>query len=180
VNRSPAPSHSDASFTLDEAGLAGGLALTPVANEAAPVAPASAVADEAPVPVSVLLAEDDRVNQMLVEALLTMLGCDVDVAEDGEAAHLAAAGRRYDIVFMDCHMPVMDGWEATRRIRAGEQRAGTRTPVVALTADSLTGDRERCMAAGMDDFMTKPVNSSQLSATILRWTGRRTHPATQW
>lgn len=72
------------------------------------------------------------------------------------------------------------GYEATRRIREDEQRRGQRTTIVALTADALDGDRERCSSAGMDAFMTKPVSSSQLSATIERWTGRRTQPATQW
>jgi signal transduction histidine kinase len=132
------------------------------------------------VSVSVLLAEDDLVNQMVVEEMLKMLGCEVDVVGDGDAARHAAADRRYDIVFMDCHMPVMDGYEATRRIREREQHSGTRTPIVALTADSLESDRERCLASGMDGFMTKPVSSAQLSAAIERWTGLHTHPATQW
>ena len=87
---------------------------------------------------------------------------------------------RYDLVFMDCHRPVMDGYEAARHIRRDEQRHGRRTTIVALTADALDSDRDRCLTAGMDAFMTKPVSSSQLSATIERWTGRRTNPATQW
>jgi CheY-like chemotaxis protein len=92
---------------------------------------------------------------------------------------------RYDIVFMDCHMPTLDGYEATRRIRAREPADGATdgappTIIVALTADSLPSDRQRCLDAGMNDFLTKPVSSSQLSATIERWTGRRTQPATQW
>ncbi len=136
--------------------------------------------DTASAPVSVLLVEDDLVNQMLAQALLEQLGCEVAIAADGDAGHRAAASARYDIVFMDCHMPVMDGYEATRRIRAHEQRAGTRTAIVALTADTLASDRTRCLESGMDDFMTKPVSSSQLSSAILRWTGRRTNPVTQW
>jgi len=132
------------------------------------------------VSVSVLLAEDDPVNQIVVLEMLKMLGCDVDVVDDGEAACRAAAQAAYDIVFMDCHMPVMDGYEATRRIRANEQGSGVRAVIVALTADSLASDRERCIEAGMDGFMTKPVSTSQLSTVIERWTGRRTHPATQW
>jgi CheY-like chemotaxis protein len=166
------------------------LPLKPVAEPASPAqasqpcepAPAAGApgADEADAPLSVLLVEDDRVNQMLVEELLKMLGCEVDVADDGDVGHRAAATRRYDIVFMDCHMPVMDGYEATRRIRDEESRAGTRTTIVALTADSLPSDRARCIESGMDDFLTKPVSSAQLSATIQRWTGRRTQPALQW
>ena len=117
---------------------------------------------------------------MVVREMLRMLGCDVDVVGDGAAAHQAAAQNGYDIVFMDCHMPVMDGYEATQRIRDDERERGTRTPIVALTADALAIDRQRCLDSGMDDFMTKPVSSSQLSATIERWTGRKTNPATQW
>ena len=130
--------------------------------------------------VSVLLAEDEPVNQMLVVEMLRMLGCNVDVVDDGDAARRAAAANRYDMVFMDCHMPVMDGYEAARGIREDEQRSGERTVIVALTADALMSDQARCIEAGMDAFMTKPVSTSQLSATIERWTGRRTNPATQW
>jgi CheY-like chemotaxis protein len=129
----------------------------------------------------VLLAEDDAVNQMVVEAMLTRLGCEVEVAEDGAAACTAAARGHYDMILMDCHMPVMDGFEATRQIRDHEvQRHGARTPIVALTADALEGDRERCLAAGMDDYITKPVSSATLAGTVKRWTGRKTLPPTQW
>ena len=124
--------------------------------------------------------EDDPVNQLVVLEMLRKLGCEVDVVDDGEAAHRAVRAGSYDIVFMDCHMPVMDGFEATRRIRAWEQPSGDTLVIVALTADSLASDRQRCLDAGMNDFLTKPVSSSQLSATIERWTGRRTQPATHW
>jgi signal transduction histidine kinase len=127
----------------------------------------------------VLLAEDDLVNQMVVAEMLQLLGCVVDVVDNGEAAHQAVCQGRYDLVFMDCHMPGMDGYEATRRIRSAAQPVA-RTPVVALTADALDSDRQRCLDAGMDGFLTKPVSSAQLSSTIEQWTGRRTQPATQW
>jgi signal transduction histidine kinase/ActR/RegA family two-component response regulator len=130
--------------------------------------------------VSVLVVEDDPVNQLVVFELLKKLGCEVDVVDDGDAAHRAVSAGSYDIVFMDCHMPVMDGFEATRRIRAAEPSGGKPVVIVALTADSLASDRQRCLDVGMNDFLTKPVSSSQLSATIERWTGRRTQPATQW
>jgi signal transduction histidine kinase/CheY-like chemotaxis protein len=142
--------------------------------------PLPASADDDDAAVSVLLAEDDPVNQMVVEEMLKLLGCEVDVVGDGAAAWRAVADGSYDLVFMDCHMPVMDGYEAARRIRGDEQRRGGHVTIVALTADALDSDRERCLAAGMDGFMTKPVSSSQLSAAIERWTGRRTQPATQW
>lgn len=130
--------------------------------------------------VSVLLAEDDPVNQLVGREMLKMLGCEVDVVDDGAAACAAVRTGRYDLVFMDCHMPVMDGFEATRRIRESARAGSRRLPIVALTADALASDRERCLHAGMDDFLTKPVSSSQLAATIERWTGRRTRPPTQW
>ena len=129
----------------------------------------------------VLLAEDDSVNQMVVEAMLTRLGCIVEVAADGSAALGAATNRRYDLILMDCHMPVMDGFEATRRIRDDEfERGRGRTPIVALTADALAGDRERCIESGMDDYMTKPVSSAMLATCVERWTGRRTAAPSQW
>jgi signal transduction histidine kinase/CheY-like chemotaxis protein len=117
----------------------------------------------------VLLAEDDLVNRMVVEEMLRSLGCEVSVVGDGEAACAATGRLRYDLVFMDCHMPGMDGFEATRRIRAREQIAGLHTPIVALTADALAGDRERCLDAGMDDYMTKPVSKLQLASAVKRW-----------
>ena len=154
------------------------LPLTVSTEAAAP--DASLAGDASDGSVAVLVAEDDLVNQMVVAEMLKMLGCDVDVVAEGAAARRAAAQNAYDIIFMDCHMPVMDGYDATRRIREDEQRRGRRTPIVALTADALAVDRERCIESGMDDFMTKPVSSSQLSAVIERWTGRKTNPATQW
>jgi CheY-like chemotaxis protein len=129
----------------------------------------------------VLLAEDDSVNQMVVEAMLTRLGCIVEVVPDGQAACGAAAQRHYDLILMDCHMPVMDGFEATRRIRDDEfERERGHTPIVALTADALAGDRERCLECGMDDYMTKPVSGAMLAAAVERWTGRKTAAPSQW
>ena len=121
----------------------------------------------------VLLAEDDAVNQMVVEEMLKKLGCVVDVVGDGDAARDAAAGIRYDLIFMDCHMPVMDGYEATRLIREDGRTRGSHTPIVALTADALEGDRERCLESGMDDYMTKPVSIARLAAVLERWMGLR-------
>jgi signal transduction histidine kinase/ActR/RegA family two-component response regulator len=121
----------------------------------------------------VLLAEDDRVNQMVVEAMLTQLGCTVDVVNDGDAARDAAAQHHYDLIIMDCHMPVMDGYEATRRIRDGERERGMHTPIIALTADALLANRTRCLESGMDDYMTKPISNAHLAAALERWAGRR-------
>jgi PAS domain S-box-containing protein len=124
----------------------------------------------------VLLAEDNVVNQKLARRLLEKLGADVTVAQDGQAAidHLQA--QPYYIVLMDCQMPVLDGYEATRRIRAGlAGRAATTIPIVALTANALSGDRARCLEAGMTGYLTKPIDPAVLRTCledILRATGR--------
>jgi signal transduction histidine kinase/ActR/RegA family two-component response regulator len=136
--------------------------------------------DGAELELSVLVAEDDVVNQMVVVQMLELMDCRVDVANNGKAALASASATDYDLIFMDCHMPVMDGFESARRIRAFEDGGRRRTPIVALTADTLAADRELCRAAGMDDFVTKPVSSTVLAATIERWTGRPTQPLTQW
>lgn len=117
----------------------------------------------------VLLAEDNDVNQLILESMLRELGCTVDVAHNGVAACQAAGAQRYDLIFMDCHMPGMDGFDATRCIREQETMNGRRTPIVALTAAALPDDRDACMAAGMDDFLSKPVELGQLSAALARW-----------
>lgn len=151
-------------------------------GRAQPVAPSSGVApmDDDEAVICALVVEDDLVNQMIIEDMLKVLGCEVQTVADGEQAVRAARQEHLDIIFMDCHMPVMDGYEATRRIRQEEGAHGRRRPIVALTADTLPEDRERCLESGMDDFLSKPASRSQLSATILRWTGRRTRPVTQW
>ena len=146
----------------------------------APPLIAPAAPDGGQLSARVLLVEDDVVNQMVVEEMLKRLGCVIDIVADGDAARSAVAGGRYDLVFMDCHMPVMDGYEATRRIRQEEQARGLHTPIVALTADALAGDRERCIASGMDDYITKPVSGAVLAAAVQRWTGRRTPSQSQW
>lgn len=132
-------------------------------------------ADEAAAPVSgqfvgtrVLLAEDNRVNQLVACGMLERLGCEVVVAEDGGEALDRLAGDRFDVVLMDCMMPVMDGLEATQRFRQSEPD-GYRTPVIALTANAMRGDRERCLAAGMDDYLAKPLTRESLEAALARW-----------
>jgi signal transduction histidine kinase/CheY-like chemotaxis protein/HPt (histidine-containing phosphotransfer) domain-containing protein len=118
--------------------------------------------------VRVLLAEDNLVNQRVAVRMLEQLGCLVDVAVDGERAIAALESATYDLVIMDCQMPVMDGFEATRAIR---QREGTNrhTPIIAMTANAMTGDRERCLEAGMDGYLTKPVRQDELTAAVSRW-----------
>ncbi len=120
----------------------------------------------------VLLAEDNPVNQMVLAAMLETIGCSVDVVATGLEVLRALHAQPYDLVFMDCHMPEMDGYEATRHIRLHEAGAGRHTTVIALTAAARVEDRTRCLESGMDDFVSKPVHLSQLAATVERWIGR--------
>jgi CheY-like chemotaxis protein len=116
----------------------------------------------------VLVVEDNPVNQRLTVRLLEKLGCRTDVAANGRAAVERLAGLSYDLVFMDCQMPELDGYEATRLIRASATPAA-RVPIVAMTANAMRGDRERCLAAGMDDYLSKPIKPSDLSRMLERW-----------
>ncbi len=115
----------------------------------------------------ILLAEDNPVNQRVALRMLEKLGAKVDLAVNGLEALQMALAADYDLVLMDCQMPVMDGLEATRRLRAA---GGVRSyvPVAALTANSMSGDRERCLAAGMDDFLAKPIDGHKLTALVER------------
>jgi len=121
----------------------------------------------------VLLAEDNPVNQEVILAMVESLGCSVEIAADGvEVLEKLAAGER-DLVLMDCQMPRMDGYEATNEIRRREDAAGSgrRIPIVALTANAMEGDRERCLAAGMDDYVSKPLKRDTLRAVLEKWLG---------
>jgi len=116
----------------------------------------------------ILLAEDNAVNQKVACRMLEKLGYRVDVAGDGQATVDAWVSGRYDLILMDCQMPTMDGYEATRTIRSREAN-GLRIPIVALTADAMKGADDKCQAAGMDDYLTKPIDRSQLDACLKRW-----------
>ena len=118
-------------------------------------------------PLKILLVEDNRVNQLVASGLLRKLGHRVDLAENGERALAALQRQRYDIILMDCQMPVMDGFEATRAIRQNPEWADL--PVIAVTANVLQGDREQCLASGMNDYVTKPYKRDELRAVIVRW-----------
>jgi CheY-like chemotaxis protein/nitrogen-specific signal transduction histidine kinase len=113
-----------------------------------------------------LIVEDNIVNQLVLKRLLEMRGHIVAVVGNGRAAVEAVAAHRYDVVFMDVQMPEMDGIEATERIRERERRTGAHVPVVALTAHAMKGDRERCLAAGMDYYVTKPVAARELDEVL--------------
>ena len=118
----------------------------------------------------VLLVEDNHVNREVATAMLEDLGCTARAVENGWLAIEAMNGDSFDAVLMDCHMPVMDGLTATAEIRRREHhRGGSRIPIIALTANAMEGDRERCLAAGMDDFLTKPFTRQRLAALLKRW-----------
>lgn len=131
----------------------------------APAAPATAVLPALP-RLRILVAEDAVVNQLVIVKMLEKLGATVVLASDGSEAVKAFERRPFDVVLMDCAMPVVDGYEATRRIRALEAERGGHVPVVALTAHALEGDRKRCLDAGMDDYLTKPVSLHALSRLL--------------
>jgi len=118
----------------------------------------------------ILVAEDNEVNQMVIGGILKRLGFSADIVGNGREALDALTHATYDLVFMDCQMPEMDGYQATEAIR---QREGSKrhTPIVAMTAHAMAGDRERCLDAGMDDYLAKPFTKDGLSATLARWLG---------
>ncbi len=121
--------------------------------------------------VRILLVEDNEVNREFAVEVLSMAGFRADVATNGREAVEACHRESYDLILMDCHMPEMDGFEATAEIRRREN-GRERVPIIALTALAMRGDRERCEDAGMDDYLTKPIDSEELIAKVSRWTGQ--------
>ena len=118
----------------------------------------------------ILLAEDNRTNHEVARNVLEMFGCSVDIAENGQEAVDAVFKKQYDLILMDCQMPIMDGYDATRNIRllqaAESKNVNPFTPIVALTAYDIEGSRERCIAAGMDDYLSKPYSIDQLRQVL--------------
>ncbi len=121
--------------------------------------------------VRILVVEDNAVNQKVAKRMLEKAGCQIDIVGNGFEAIEAVECLPYDLVFMDCQMPEMDGFEATAQIRK-RQSGEERLPIVAMTANALTGDRERCLEAGMDDYIAKPVKPADLYAMITKWLPR--------
>jgi len=119
----------------------------------------------------VLVAEDNLVNQRLVAAMLKKEGHTVTIVENGRAAVDAAATAQYDVILMDVQMPEMNGFDATTAIRAHEQHTGWRTSIIALTAHAMRGDRERCLEAGMDGYVSKPVHIDDLRQALRELSG---------
>ena len=120
----------------------------------------------------VLLVEDNAVNRRVAEHQLQKLGCVVSVACNGVEGVAAATSEKFDLVLMDCQMPLLDGFDATRQIRERQSAGAPRLPIIALTAHALAGDREACLAAGMDDYLSKPLDPAALAACIDRWAPR--------
>ena len=128
----------------------------------------------------ILLVEDNPVNREVAVGMLESLGCTAVPAENGRLALEAMNDAAYDAVLMDCQMPVMDGLTAAGEIRRREQTCGAaRVPIIALTANAMEGDRERCLAAGMDDFLSKPFTQQQLATLLRRWLALRALPESE-
>ena len=141
--------------------------------EGKPVAPEPAV-QKSLAGIHLLVAEDNEMNQFVTAEILKRFGCTCEIAANGELAVQACRSRSFDAILMDCQMPILDGLEATRRIRKieADEPNRSRIPIIALTADAVAGDRERCLACGMDGYVSKPINSNQLLGEILA----RLHP----
>ena len=113
--------------------------------------------------------DDNLVNQKLSAKFLQKLGCEVSIVDNGKKAVEEVKGKTFDIVFMDCQMPIMDGYEATRTIRSLEDTGRSHVPIVAMTANAMAGDRERCLAAGMNDYITKPFKLADFKGMLSQW-----------
>ena len=144
------------------------------------VSPARSASEQAPssIPVAqsrmrILVAEDNLVNRKLALAMLSKMGHSVTLVSNGKEALSAWSEHRYDLIFMDVQMPDIDGFEATRRIREQERLGRPRTPIVAMTAHAMSGDRERCLEAGMDDYVSKPISRKALEDVVERFSLKR-------
>jgi PAS domain S-box-containing protein len=150
--------------------------LWPALEGAETVHATAGFAAPAPVPQAdsghVLLVEDNDINQTVALGILANLGCSADVAGNGRQAVAMAAGHDYRAIFMDCLMPEMDGYEATAAIRRAEEGTGRHVPIIAMTAGALAEDRDRCLGAGMDDHITKPLMPAEVARALDTWTRR--------
>ncbi|MBP8309412.1 MAG: response regulator [Burkholderiaceae bacterium] len=163
LERLEPPSAAPAASQTSESGARQG-AQAPAIAQAAPASAAQSRAFD----LHILLAEDNLVNQRVARAMLASLGCRVTVVGDGQAAVQAALGADFDLILMDCHMPGLDGFGATASLREAEA-GGPRRVIIAQTAMAMQGDREQCLAAGMDDYITKPFSRADLHALLTRW-----------
>lgn len=133
----------------------------------------SARADDAvaaSTPIRILMAEDNLINQRVGRLILQRAGFEVDLANDGREAIEAHSKKSYDVILMDCQMPVMDGLEASRNIR---QLAAPQPVIIAVTANALVGEREKCLEAGMNDYLSKPFHAEELVSIVKKWGASR-------
>ncbi|OED45141.1 hypothetical protein ACH42_05610 [Endozoicomonas sp. (ex Bugula neritina AB1)] len=114
----------------------------------------------------ILVTEDNKVNQMVARKLLEKLGCDCSIANNGQECIDMLTTHSYDMILMDCMMPIKDGYEATREIRAA---GNTHIPIIAFTAKAMDSDHQACLEAGMNDFIDKPINLNQMTSLLDRW-----------
>ncbi|HET7476158.1 MAG TPA: response regulator, partial [Dermatophilaceae bacterium] len=140
----------------------------PVPEAPAPT-PLPSRASGAPSLGRVLIVEDNALNQLVAEGVVTKLGYEVDLVANGAEALEALEAREYSVVLMDCHMPVLDGFATTEQIRRREEGNGAHIPIIAMTAAAMSEDRDRCLAAGMDDYLSKPVKAATVGAALARW-----------
>lgn len=118
----------------------------------------------------ILVAEDNEINQVIITSLLEHYNCHVSLADDGQEANELVREQEFDLIFMDCQMPVMDGFDAAKAIRAYEEkRQKSPTPIIAFTANAIKGDKEKCLEAGMNDYLSKPIDPEKLSNMIQKW-----------
>lgn len=122
----------------------------------------------------VLVAEDNLINQKVIRIILDRVGCEYEIAQDGIEALNQYQSGTFDLILMDCQMPNLDGIQAAQKIREFETSKNIpRCSIIAMTANAMKGDKERCLSAGMDDFLAKPFKSQQLTAIIEQWSGPR-------
>jgi two-component system sensor histidine kinase/response regulator len=124
-------------------------------------------------PELILVVDDNTSNQFVARVVLEKFGYKTHIVENGEEAIKAAAAEQYQLILMDCRMPICDGYEATEAIRAMQARSGKRVPIIGVTACAMEGDREKCLAAGMDDYITKPLTLEDFKTLLLRWLATR-------
>jgi CheY-like chemotaxis protein len=138
-------------------------------HDQATVAEISPPLESPPVRSAILVAEDSVVLQTMVKQLLERLGCSVEIVSTGKEAVEASSKRHFNLILMDWQMPEMDGLEATRLIRASENAAGRHTPIIAMTANAMQGDKDKCMEAGMDGYLAKPFKLDELKAIVSQY-----------
>jgi CheY-like chemotaxis protein/HPt (histidine-containing phosphotransfer) domain-containing protein len=164
-------------FTSRFESIGAGQQMAPQAIRDLPSAAAESGTSQAAQGMNILLAEDNAVNRRLAIALLQKRGHRIAATENGQEALDILERENFDLVLMDVQMPVLDGFDAIRAIRAKEQSSGSHLPIIALTAHAMKGDRERCLAAGADEYVTKPIQTPDLLAAIDRATNTKASPA---